>query len=171
MDITSVKPRFPLDRDRLKRVGSEPKIVAGSHFSPRSGAAGINSPHQVASAGRREPGTWPKVRKTVVPVFGLTLTPVGLTLTFCALATPATVIQMAMAMSMRFIVTPSAVFRWMNSHRRAPQGTESGRGVDTFSVPCGALRWLTVFIHLKTGKINVQKVRFIPVLRVQTLLR
>src|SRR5262245_64736007 len=117
MDMTSVTPRFPLDRDRLKRAGSEPKIVAGSHFSPRSGVAGIKSPHQVASAGRSDPATWPKVRKTVVPVFGLTLTPVGLTLTFCAPATPATVIQMTMAMSVSFIVTPRAVFRWMNSHR------------------------------------------------------
>src|SRR6266540_3705881 len=40
----------------------------------------------------------------------------------------------------------TAFFIWMNSHRR-PQRTQ--RSSDT-SVACGALRWLTVFIHLKT---------------------
>src|SRR5262245_23970490 len=106
MDMMSVIPRFPLDRDRLKRAGNEPKIVVGSHFNPRSGAAGINSPHQVPSAGRKESGVGPKVRKTVVPVFVLTLTPMGLTLTFCARATPAINVQMAMVMSSRFIGSP-----------------------------------------------------------------
>src|SRR5262245_654663 len=47
-----------------------------------------------------------------------------------------------------FMPRPAAVFMRMNSHRRAPQGTE---GIDDFSVPCGALRWLTVLIHLKAG--------------------
>src|SRR5215510_72668 len=36
----------------------------------------------------------------------------------------------------------------MNSYRRAPQSTA---GYNLFSVFCGALRWLTFFIHLKTG--------------------
>src|SRR5262245_24412663 len=83
MDIMSVKPRLPLDLDRLNRPGSEPKIVAGSHLRPLSGAAGINSPHHVPSAGRKFP-TGPKVRNTVVAPLTLTLTPVGLTLIVCA---------------------------------------------------------------------------------------
>src|SRR5215813_8820768 len=84
MDIMSVKPRLPLDLDRSKRPGSEPKIVAGSHLKPLSGAAGINSPHQVPSAGRKFL-TGPKVRNTVVAAPALTLTPVGLTLIVCAI--------------------------------------------------------------------------------------
>src|SRR5262245_27411473 len=83
MDIMSVKPRLPLDLDRLNRPGSVPKIVAGSHLRPLSGVAGINSPHQVPSAGRKFP-TGPKVRNTVVAPLTLTLTPVGLTLIVCA---------------------------------------------------------------------------------------
>src|SRR5262245_22009703 len=85
MDIMSVKPRLSLDLDRLNRPGSEPKIVAGSHLRPLSGVAGINSPHQVPSAGRKFP-TGPKVRNTVVAPLTLTLTPVGLTLIVCATA-------------------------------------------------------------------------------------
>src|SRR5262249_24983669 len=37
-----------------------------------------------------------------------------------------------------------AGFTWMNSHRRAPQGPR-----EVLNYLC-ALRWLTVFIHLKT---------------------
>src|SRR5262245_4086401 len=85
MDIMSVKPRLPLDLDRSNRPGREPKIVAGSHLKPLSGAAGINSPHQVPSATRKFP-TGPKVRNTVVEPLALTLTPVGLTLIVCATA-------------------------------------------------------------------------------------
>jgi len=36
----------------------------------------------------------------------------------------------------------------MSSHRSTPQGTE---GIDGLSVFCGALRWLTILIRLKTG--------------------
>src|SRR5262249_58657968 len=85
MDMMSVKPRLPLDLDRSNLPGSEPKIVAGSHLKPLSGVAGINSPHQVASAGRKFP-IGPKVRNTVVAPLLLTLTPVGLTLIVCATA-------------------------------------------------------------------------------------
>src|SRR5262249_26552344 len=84
MDMMSVKPRLPLDLDRSNRPGSEPKIVAGSHLKPLSGAAGISSPHHVPSAGRKF-RTGPKVRNTVVAPLTLTLTPVGLTLIVCAI--------------------------------------------------------------------------------------
>src|SRR5215510_7947776 len=85
MDMMSVKPRLPLDLDRSNLPGSEPKIVAGLHLKPLSGVAGINSPHQVPSAGRKFL-TGPKVRNTVVAPLTLTLTPVGLTLIVCATA-------------------------------------------------------------------------------------
>src|SRR5262245_24635449 len=75
---------MPLDFERLNRPGKTPKIVAGLHLDPRSGAAGINSPHQVPSAARKFP-TGPNVRKTVVAPLALTLTPVGLTLIVCAI--------------------------------------------------------------------------------------
>src|SRR5262249_60184585 len=55
---------------------------------------------------------------------------------------------------MQDIVT--AVFIWgiaTAAHRRAPQG------IDDVSVFCGALRWLTVFIHLKTA---VGKAKTLP---------
>src|SRR5262249_24955235 len=77
-------PRLPLDLDRSNLPGSEPKIVAGSHLKPLSGAAGINSPHHVPSAGRKFL-TGPQVRNTVVAPLTLTLTPVGLTLIVCAI--------------------------------------------------------------------------------------
>src|SRR5215510_12597616 len=84
MDITSVNPKFPLDFERSKRPGNTPKIVAGLHLTPMSGAAGISSPHQVPSAARKFL-TGPNVRKTVVAPLALTLTPVGLTLIVCAI--------------------------------------------------------------------------------------
>src|SRR5262245_21232508 len=48
----------------------------------------------------------------------------------------------------------TAVFMGRNSHRRAPQGAA---GHNDFSVFCGVLRRLTVFIHLKTGIVGGQK--------------
>jgi hypothetical protein len=81
----SVKPRLPLDLDLSNLPGREPKIVVGSHLKPLSGAAGINSPHHVPSAGRKFL-TGPKLRNTVVAPLTLTLTPVGLTLIVCATA-------------------------------------------------------------------------------------
>jgi len=45
-------------------------------------------------------------------------------------------------------IEDTAVFMWMNSHRSTPQGAA---GHNDFSVFYGALRWLTVFIHLKSG--------------------
>jgi hypothetical protein len=57
----------------------------------------------------------------------------------------------------QFVGAPytTAFFIWMNSHRSAPQGAA---GHDNFSVFCGGLRRLTVFIHLKTG-IRLNSVR------------
>lgn len=53
-------------------------MVPGSQRNPTAGLAGISSPHQKASAASY-PAKPPKVRKTVVAPWALTLTPVGLT--------------------------------------------------------------------------------------------
>src|SRR5688500_3130800 len=80
--MMSVKPLTPLNLDWSNRIGSRPKIVAGLHLNPTSGAAEISSPHHAASTGRWLPNP-PNVRNTVVAPFMLTFTPVGFTRT-CA---------------------------------------------------------------------------------------
>src|SRR5215510_3331687 len=80
----SVNPRLPLCFERLNLPGNIPKTVPGLHLNPRSGEAGIRSPHHVPSAARKFL-TGPNVRKTVVAPCALTLTPVGLTLIVCAI--------------------------------------------------------------------------------------
>jgi hypothetical protein len=47
-------------------------------------------------------------------------------------------------------------FHIINSHR----GQREHRGGHYFSVFCGALRWLTIFIHLKTGIVASSEEKF-----------
>src|SRR5215470_19402928 len=129
MDIMSVKPRLPLDFDKSNRPGSEPKIVAGSHLKPLSGAAGISSPHHVPSAGRKF-RTGPKVRNTVVAPLTLTLTPVGLTLIVCA------------------ITAGASKNRKMADRKRKLVATEATENSENSLCPLCAL-WLCV--HMKTA--------------------
>src|SRR5262245_4234315 len=132
MDMMSVKPRLPLDLDRSNLPGSEPKIVAGSHLKPLSGAAGINSPHHVPSAGRKFL-TGPKVRNTVVAPLTLTLTPVGLTLIDCAFTSGANKNGK------------------MADRKRRLLATEATENTEKTSCPLCPLCSLWLFIHMKTA--------------------